>query len=115
MDYISTVKKAENIEDTSITDIDRKKALSDPKRITNIVKYIRSNFDRKTKRNSDNTLKEKRLAGFNSIFAVSSIDMAKIYYDEFQKQLKDLPSDKKLKIAPIFSYAANEEEQGGTT
>jgi len=114
VDYISTVKKAENIEDTSISDIDRKKALADPKRITNIVKYIRDNFDRKTKRNSHYTLKERRLAGFNSIFAVSSIEMSKIYYDEFQKQLKNLPSDKKLKIATIFSYAANEEEPDGT-
>jgi len=54
------------------------------------------------------------LAGFNSIFAVSSIAMAKLYYAEFQKQLKDLPSDKQLKIATIFSYAPNEEEPDGT-
>lgn len=40
--------------------------------------------------------------------------MAKLYYTEFQKQLKDLPSDQKLKIATIFSYAANEEEPDGT-
>jgi type I restriction enzyme R subunit len=59
-------------------------------------------------------LKERRLAGFNSIFAVSSIDMAKIYYDEFARQLKDLPSDKQLKIATIFSYGANEPEADGT-
>jgi len=88
--------------------------LSEPKRIRNIVNYIREHFDQKTKRNSHYTLKERRLAGFNSIFAVSSIDMAKIYYNEFGKQLKDLPSDKQLKVATIFSYTANEEEPDGT-
>jgi type I restriction enzyme, R subunit len=41
--------------------------------------------------------------------------MAKIYYNEFQKQIKDLPSDKQLKVATIFSYTANEEEPDGTT
>jgi type I restriction enzyme R subunit len=40
--------------------------------------------------------------------------MAKIYYNEFKKQLENLPSDKQLKIATIFSYAANEEEPDGT-
>jgi type I restriction enzyme R subunit len=40
--------------------------------------------------------------------------MAKIYYNEFQKQLENLPSDKQLKIATIFSYASNEEESDGT-
>jgi len=115
VDYISTIKEAENIEDKDVNNIDREKALCEPKRITNIVNYIREHFDQKTKRNSFYTLKERRLVGFNSIFAVSSIDMAKIYYNEFQKQLKDLPSDKKLKVATIFSYTANEEEPDGTT
>lgn len=114
VDYISTMKEAENIEDTQINNIDREKALSAPQRISNIVEYIRQHFDQKTKRNINYTLKERRVAGFNSIFAVSSIDMAKLYYAEFQKQLKDMPSDQKLKIATIFSYAANEEESDGT-
>ena len=114
VDYISTMKKAEDIEDKNISDIDRKKALTDPRRINSIVDYIRSHFDQKTKRNSFYKLKDRRVAGFNSIFAVSSIKMAKIYYEEFQKQLKDLPSDKHLKIATIFSYAVNEEEHDET-
>jgi len=114
VDYISTIKEAENIEDTQVKNIDREKALSAPQRISNIVQYIRKHFDQKTKRNSFYTLKDRRLAGFNSIFAVSSIDMAKLYYIEFQKQLKDLPSDQKLKVATIFSYTANEEEPDGT-
>ena len=114
IDYVSTLKEAENIEDEKIKDIDRKKALSDPKRIHNIVKYIREHFDQKTKRNSFYTLKDRRLSGFNSIFAVASIEMAKLYYTEFQNQIKDLPSDQQLKIATIFSYSTNEEEPDWT-
>ncbi len=114
VDYVSTVKEAENIEDEQVKNIDREKALCDPKRISNIVKYILDHFDQKTQRNSFYTLKERRLRGFNSIFAVASIEMAKLYYNEFQKQLKDLPSDQQLKVATIFSYAANEEEPDGT-
>jgi type I restriction enzyme R subunit len=114
VDYISTIKKAENIEDTQVKNIDREKALSAPKRLRNIVTYIREHFDQKTKRNSFYTIKERRIKGFNSIFAVSSIDMAKLYYTEFQKQLKNLPSDQKLKVATIFSYSPNEAEPDGT-
>ena len=114
IEYVSTIKEAEGIEDKSITDIDREKALSDPKRISNIVNYIRKHFDQKTKRNSFYTLKDRRLAWFNSIFAVSSIPMAKLYYEEFKKQLSGLPSDKQLKVGTIFSYTANEEEPDGT-
>jgi len=114
VDYISTIKEAENIEDIKIKSIDREKALSAPARITNIVQYIRKHFDQKTKRNSFYKLKDRRLTGFNSIFAVASIDMAKLYYTEFQKQLKGLPSDQQLKVATIFSYASNEEESNGT-
>lgn len=114
IDYISTFREAENIEDEKVADIDRKRVLADPQRISKIVHYIRGHFDQKTKRNSTYMLQERRLAGFNSIFAVSSIDMAKRYYLEFQKQLQDLPSDQQLKIATIFSYAANEEQPDGT-
>jgi type I restriction enzyme, R subunit len=114
VDYISTIKEAENIEDTQVKNIDREKALSAPERISNIIRYIREHFDQKTKRNSFYEIKERRLKGFNSIFAVSSIDMAKLYYSEFQKQMLDVPSDQKLKIATIFSYSPNEEEPDGT-
>ena len=53
------------------------------------------------------------MSGFNSIFAVSSIQFAKLYYTEFQKQISQLPSDKKLKIATIFSFGINDEDQDG--
>lgn len=77
VDYISTVREAEDIEDKKVNDIDREAILSAPERISNIVKYIREHFDQKTKRNSYYKIKDRRLAGFNSIFAVSSIEVAK--------------------------------------
>jgi type I restriction enzyme R subunit len=113
IDYISTMREEENIKDEKVYNIDREKALAAPKRITNIVTYIREHFDQKTKRNSFYQLKDRRLAGFNSIFAVSSIEVAKIYYTEFQKQMAGLPSDKQLKIATIYSFSANEDPENG--
>ena len=112
-EYISTMRKAENIEDKKINDIDRKEALESSERIENIVKYIIDNFDTKTKRNKFYNLKERRLNGFNSIFAVSSIEMAMKYYAEFKRQLRDAPENKKLKVATIYSFGANEEEIDG--
>ena len=110
IDYVSTMREAENIEDEKVRDIDRERALASPDRISNIVKYIREHFDQKTKRNESYRLKERRLRGFNSIFAVSSIDVAKKYYTEFQRQMKDLPGDKRLKVALIYSFCVNEDD-----
>ena len=113
VDYVSTVREAEDIEDKKVSDIDREAVLAAPERLSNIVSYIREHFDQKTKRNSFYKLKDKRLAGFNSIFAVSSIDVAKKYYAEFKRQLADLPSDKRLKVALIYSFGANDEDADG--
>jgi type I restriction enzyme R subunit len=113
VDYISTVHEAENIEDKKVSDIDREAVLAAPERLSNIVGYIREHFDQKTKRNSFYKLKDRRLAGFNSIFAVSSIDVAKKYYAEFKKQLSDVPSDKRLKVATIYSFGVNDEDADG--
>ena len=113
IDYISTMQEHENIQDEKVWNIDRERALSAPERISNIVKYIREHFDQKTKRNSFYQLKDRRLAGFNSIFAVSSIEVAKKYYTEFKRQLADLPSDKQLKIATIYSFGVNEDPENG--
>lgn len=108
VDYIRTMKEDDDIADAQVWDIDREKALAAPQRISNIVSYILENFDRKTKRNSFYKLKDRRLAGFNSIFAVSSIKVAMQYYSEFKKQMADLPSDKQLKIATIYSFGVND-------
>ena len=113
VDYISTVREAEDIEDKKVNDIDREAILSAPERISNIVTYIREHFDQKTKRNSYYKIKDRRLAGFNSIFAVSSIEVAKKYYAEFKRQLADLPSDKQLKVATIYSFGVNDEDADG--
>lgn len=113
VDYVSTVREAEDIEDKKVSDIDREAVLASPERLSKVVGYIREHFDQKTKRNSFYKLQDRRLAGFNSIFAVSSIDVAKKYYAEFKRQLADVPSDKQLKVATIFSFGANEEEIDG--
>lgn len=113
VDYVSTVREAENIEDAQVRDIDREAVLASPERLANIVGYMREHFDQKTKRNSFYKLKDRRLAGFNSIFAVSSIDVAKKYYAEFKKQLEGAPSDKQLKIATIYSFGVNDEDADG--
>ena len=108
IDYINTIKEKENIQDKKVNAIDIEKAMSDSNRIREIVSYIIDHFEQKTMRNKHYELKEQRLSGFNSIFAVSSIPVAKKYYLEFKKQLEE--KNKNLAIATIFSYSANEEE-----
>ena len=108
IDYINTIKEKENIQDKKVNAIDIEKAMSDPIRIREVVSYIIEHFEQKTMRNKHYELKDQRLSGFNSIFAVSSIPVAKKYYLEFKKQLEE--KNKTLTIATIFSYSANEEE-----
>ncbi len=81
---------------------ENKEALLHPGRIKEISKYLLHNFRKKTHR-LHNAQK-----GFNAMFAVSSVDAAKCYYQEINKQQKEI--DKPLKIATIFSFAANEEQ-----
>ncbi|MBQ9764077.1 MAG: type I restriction endonuclease subunit R [Phascolarctobacterium sp.] len=106
IDYINTVKAKDGINDEQVSAIDRERALGASERVAEVVKYTLDHFDQKTKRQSYYSLKGQRLAGFNSIFAVSSIPMAKKYYLEFKKQLAERKRD--LVIATIFSYAPNE-------
>lgn len=113
VDYVSTVREAEDIEDKQISDIDREAVLASPVRLTNIASYIIDHFNQKTKRNSFYKLKDRRLAGFNSIFAVSSIDVAKQYYLTFKKLFEAYPSDKHLKVALIYSFGMNDEDLDG--
>lgn len=108
IDYVNTVKTKENIKDSQVRAIDIEKAMSAPERIREIVKYTLENFDKKTMRNSFYSLKGQRVAGFNSIFAVSSIPVAMKYYNEFKRQLEEM--HKKLNIATIFSFSTNEDD-----
>lgn len=82
-----------------------------PERITEIAKHILKVFDTKTHRNEIYKVKDKRLNGFNAMFAVQSVEAAKFYYEEFQKQQENLPEEKRLKIGTIFSFIANEEQR----
>ena len=134
IDYVNTLKTKEDILDKQISAIDRERIMSAPERVSAVVKYILEHFDQKTKRSSyysyrvaqnigqmakakkDEVKEEKmtqKLAGFNAMFAVASIDMAKAYYNEFKAQQAHLPEAQRLKIATIYSYGANEEEIDG--
>lgn len=77
-------------------------------RISEVVKHILDVYDTKTHRNEIYSVKDKRLKGFNAMFAVQSIEAAKLYYLELKRQINELEDDKKLKIATIFSFAPNE-------
>ena len=106
-----------------------------PKRIELVTRYILEHFNQKTYRNErtyaynvltniaevaaahgktevEEIKRKQRVSGFNSIFAVSSVPAAKLYYDEFKRQMAADPT-KKLRIAIIYSYGANEEESDG--
>ncbi|WP_086253628.1 type I restriction endonuclease subunit R [Campylobacter sp. P091] len=109
IDYVNTIKKKDGIKDKEVARIDEAGALADDKRVKKIVEYIIEHFNQKTKRSSYYDLKGQRINGFNSMFAVASIDMAKKYYLEFKKQLEEKQKD--LTIATIFSFAANEEDR----
>ena len=116
IDFINTIKQKKDIKDKNVWAIDVDKAMSAPERVREVIAYILEHFDQKTKRNSFYSLKGQRVAGFNSIFAVSSIPMAMKYYEEFKRQL-GTPGDSQqakqaapLQIATIFSYSANEDD-----
>ena len=135
VDYIKTMDAEPDIDDKEVWDINREKAFLAPERIRLVTEYILTHFDQKTYR-GDKTytfsvlknisevasasgrqqieeIKQKqRVSGFNSIFAVSSVDAAKLYYAEFQRQMAENPQ-KRLKVAVIYSYGANEEETDG--
>ena len=108
IDYVNTVKKKEGMTDKEVQAINTEEALSSHERVSKVVEYIIEHFDQKTKRNSFYDLKGQRVNGFNSMFAVASIPMAKKYYLEFKKQLEEKHKD--LTIATIYSFAANEED-----
>ena len=112
IDYINTVRQKEESDDKNVSAIDTERALAAPERVREIVRYILEHFDQKTRRGSFYSLKGQRVAGFNSIFAVSSIPMAMKYYAEFKKQLAE--SGRRLTISTIFSYSANEDDPEDT-
>lgn len=114
VDYIKTMDMDEEITDEMVWDINREKVMMAQERIQLVTQYILEHFDQKTyrgdktyiynrlmnveevasaKRDEVEEIKEKqRISGFNSIFAVSSVPMAKLYYQEFKKQMKEDPT-----------------------
>ena len=89
-------------DEIKLTAAENKRLLLHPDRIKEVSQYILKNFRLKTHRNQGGR------KGFNAMFAVNSVEAAKLYYEELNKLQKE--SEKKLKIATIFSYAANEEQ-----
>lgn len=120
-DYVGRVDVRDDVEDTKVYSIDQESAFDNDLRIELITNYILDNFSKKTKTDNflfksianidelvkDNRKKEvkvaKSLDGFNSIFAVSSIEMAKKYYESFKQN-----PNNNLKIALIYSYGVND-------
>ncbi|MCG4686472.1 type I restriction endonuclease subunit R [Bacteroides finegoldii] len=90
------------LDEQKLSAAENKQALLHPARINEISQYILHNFRIKTHRNQSDS------KGFNAMFAVSSVDAAKCYYEELN--LLQRNSEKPLKIATIFSFAANEEQ-----
>jgi len=123
VEFIKTIKEKENVKDKKVAQIDKEKAFMDSKRIDNITNYIIEHFAQKTKNNesytysalsnvkevvkSNKILEERvkrKVLGFNSIFACSSIEMAKMYYSAFLSR-----TEHNLKIALIYSFGVNDE------
>lgn len=128
IDYAKTIKTNEIINLEKGTSVDDEKVFLDSRRISKVTEYIIKWFNTKTKRdksylgkvevaNEDyivNGIGNKyqttasKLSGFNSIFAVSSIKAAKLYYDEFKKQQEDKLDSQKIKVGMIYSFNPNE-------
>ncbi|MFK4940274.1 type I restriction endonuclease subunit R [Lactococcus petauri] len=87
-------------DDQKLSAAENRQALLHPTRIHEISDYILNHFAQKTHRTAGK--------GFNAMFAVSSVEAAKLYYEELQKLQEK--SEKKLTIATIFSFAANESQ-----
>jgi len=90
------------LDEKKLSAAENKKALLHPIRIKEISEYIVKNYRQKTHRMQGGN------SGFNAMFAVNSVDAAKCYYEELNKLQRE--NDKPLKVATIFSYAANEEQ-----
>lgn len=90
------------LDEKKLNAAENKQALLHPDRIREISQYILNNFRQKTHR------LQAGAKGFNAMFAVSSVDAAKLYYESLKKLQEG--HDKPLKVATIFSFAANEEQ-----
>ncbi len=115
--YQNTVRVADHVSDKDVEAINTEEVMLAPERISKVVAYVLDHFDTKTMRGQGYNLGEKRVRGFNSMFATASIQALKAYYLEFEKQQAARkaadPAYQPLKVATIFSYSANEEVEDG--
>ncbi len=111
IDYIKTIREREDMKDQKVYDINREGALKAAERVDKIVEYVLDHYAQKTKRSRGYVHKGSRVMGFNSIFACSSIDMAKLYYTAFKRAM-DERGGERLKIALIYSFGPNEADDG---
>ena len=109
VDYNNLSPKFKNAENEN--DIERLKELEGmllhKDRISEITRHILEQFDTKTYRENYRDIRKKRENGFNAMFAVQSIEAAKLYYEEFKRQMQNLSEEKRLRIATIYSIAHN--------
>jgi type I restriction enzyme, R subunit len=94
--YYKTVNLVQLVKDEEVEAIDKEELINAPERIANITKHVLDNY-------SKITINRR----YNAIFAVSSIDLLMKYYDEFKKQNEALPSEERISVAAIFTYAPN--------
>ena len=126
-EYVGRVDIKDNIQDEKVYSIDEEKIFDNKFRISAITDYIIKHFSAKTKtsesyvystldnvvdvakkQNTQEIKSKKNINGFNSIFALANIKMAKEYYEEFKLQQKQLNTN--LRIALIYSYGVNGED-----
>lgn len=98
VEYISTFKQKDGIQDIEVEAIDEKEVMEAPQRLNNIANYVIANHNRKTHSRE-----------FTAIFCVSNVETLIKYYQLFQQKKSD--GEHNLKIATIFSYQANEEDK----
>ena len=111
VDYNNLLYEYKKAEENAIeVESEDSRLLLHENRIEKIVEYILENYDKKTHRNENLNIKQKREKGFNAMFAVESIQMAKKYYNQFKKSQENIPEKERLRVFTIFSYAQNEEQ-----
>ena len=108
IDYVNTIRTPEVIADMQVSAIDTERALLDPERIRQVVGYILEHFDQKTRRSEHYPLGDRRVHGFNSLFATASIEAAKRYYTAFARAQEHLPPEQRIKVGLVYSFAPNE-------
>ncbi|PST49206.1 DEAD/DEAH box helicase [Bifidobacterium callitrichos] len=112
VDYIRTFHRKPGIQDEQVEGIDVDTAWRHPQRLDNVCAYILDHYDQKTKRESAYRYEGSYRKGFNSILACDSIPSAKAYYTKLKSMIAERPGCD-LKIATIFTYAPNGDDQAG--